>query len=109
MNVFLGIALIAALFGFALYAAFVSFHRVLRHDGRLRLLEAARMRGVELPDPQNDAAAYGAGLASFRCVTCGQIERCDKVLPAGDWRALREICPNADYLEGLKREQHAVC
>ena len=109
MSIYLTAALIAALLGFALYAAFVSFRRVLRHDGRLRLLEAASMRGVALPDPQSDAAAYGAGLAAYRCVTCGEIERCDRILAAGDWRALRQICPNAEYIEGLKREQHAVC
>jgi hypothetical protein len=109
MSIYFATALIAALLGFALYAAFVSFRRVLRHDGRLRLLEAARLRGTELPDPQSDAAAYGAGLAAYRCVTCGQIERCDKLLAAGDWRALRQICPNTHYVEGLKREQHAVC
>jgi hypothetical protein len=78
-----------------------------RLDGRLRLLEAARGRGVALPEPQSHNAVHAGALAVRRCVLCTEHSRCDALLDARDWRSLREICPNTDYLDRLSRRSAA--
>ena len=72
-----------------------------REDGRLRLLEAARGQGVALNEPHSNTAVYAGALAVRRCVLCTEHSRCDALLDARDWRSLREICPNTDYLDRL--------
>jgi hypothetical protein len=33
---------------------------------------------------------------------CTEHARCDKLLAAGDWSTLREICPNSAYIDSLR-------
>lgn len=74
-----------------------------RDDGRLRLLEAARGQGVALPKPDSSTPVHASALAVRRCVFCTEHSRCDALLDARDWRSLRDICPNTDYLDRLRR------
>jgi hypothetical protein len=74
-----------------------------REDGRLRLFEAARGQGVALPEPGSNTALHTSALAVRRCVLCSEHSRCDALLEARDWRLLREICPNTDYIDRLQR------
>jgi len=97
--IFLGA--IAVLAAFFLYAAVVLALRLIRDDGRLRLLAAIRGRGLALPAPESGAAAHATARAARRCVACASHARCDEVLAARDWKALRAICPNTDYIELL--------
>ena len=84
------------------YAVVVEGWRIYRSDSRLRLLEA--IRGQRLPEPALDSerAARNAARATQRCLSCASQARCDKVLAAHDWRALREICPNTAYIDSLR-------
>jgi hypothetical protein len=89
---------------FIALAAWLSVRLSRRDDGRLRLLEAARGQGVALPGPESNAAAHNSALAVRRCVLCAEHSRCDALLAARDWRSLREICPNTEYLDRLHPE-----
>lgn len=100
LAVFLGV--IAVLLAFALYAAVVTGRRMMRADGRLRLFDAVRGQDLALPGPQNETAVHDAALAVRRCVVCAQHARCDTLLAARDWNALREICPNTAYIDRLR-------
>jgi len=103
MNTLLAVLLgtIAALLGVALYAAVAMGRRILRDDGRLRLVEAVHGRGLALPGPENETCVHDAALAVRRCVACAAHERCDVLLAARDWNGLRAICPNSAYIELL--------
>ena len=100
MAVFLGA--IAVLFASALYAAVVTGRRMMREDGRLRLFDAVRGQGLALPGPLNESEVHEAALAARRCAACAGHARCDELLAAGDWNALREICPNTAYIDRLR-------
>jgi hypothetical protein len=94
-------AVLAALSLIALIAlaVWLSVRFARRDDGRLRLLEAARGQGVALPERDGNMAVQNAALAVRRCVLCTEHARCDALLAARDWRSLREICRNTDYLD----------
>jgi hypothetical protein len=70
-------------------------------EGRLRLTEALKARGVAMPLPDSEAELRRCALATRRCVLCVSHERCDEALERRDWQALREICPNGAYIELL--------
>jgi hypothetical protein len=98
---FIFLGAIAAFVAFFLYAAIVVGRRLFRDDGRLRLVEAVRGQGRVLPEPENEAAGHGIARAARRCVACAAHAQCDELLAARDWKALRAICPNTDYIELL--------
>jgi hypothetical protein len=93
------LAVIVALF---CYAAMVDGWRIFRGDGRLRLLEAIRGQRLAEPALDSERSARAAARATRRCLSCVSQARCDKVLAAQDWQALREICPNTAYIERLR-------
>jgi len=84
------------------YTVTSSALRMLRYDGRLRLSEALHGQGLALPELHSDIAMRALGIATRRCVTCAEHARCDRLLAAGDWTMLREICPNTSYIDGLR-------
>jgi len=84
------------------YAVIASLLRILRNDGRLRLSEVLHGQGVAQPEVHSDATIRALGIATRRCVTCAEHARCDRVLAAGDWPMLREICPNTSFIDGLR-------
>lgn len=95
-------ALLAALFGalmvLLVVAAYRAGRRISRDDGRLRLREVARARGLVLRSPESKAAIHADALAVRRCLACASQARCDRLAAARDWDALRELCPNSTYL-----------
>jgi|KBSSwiStaDraftv2_1062776.scaffolds.fasta_scaffold1302524_2 hypothetical protein len=97
------LAVLAAVAVLFCYAAVVDGWRVFHSDSRLRLGEAVRGQGLALPSLDTEHAARAGALAARRCLTCVSQERCDEVLVKREWNALREICPNASYIDGLRR------
>lgn len=87
----------------AAWACVASGLRLLRQDGRLRLLDAVKARGLALPEQFTPAAARALGSATRRCLTCAEHARCDELLEQGASNTLREICPNSAYLDSLER------
>jgi hypothetical protein len=66
------------------------------NEPRLRLAEALAARGVRLgADP---AEAYGAALATRRCVFCTTKKECDAWLASGRREGFEDFCPNAWYI-----------
>lgn len=96
--VFLGVVVLVLF----VYAAFVIGRRLIRDDGRLRLVERLRGQGLELPVTKNEAVLRAGAFAVRRCVACAGHERCDELLAARDWNALRDICPNTAYIDSLR-------
>ena len=93
------LAVVVALF---CYAAVVDGWRLFHFDGRLRLAEAVRGQGLALPSLNTERVARGAAMATRRCLLCVSHARCDKILAQREWKALREICPNTAYIDGLR-------
>ena len=96
------LAVLAAVAVWFCYAAVVDGWRLFHGDGRLRLDEAVRGQGLALPPLSTERAARAAAMATRRCLTCASHERCDEVLARREWNALREICPNTAYIDGLR-------
>jgi hypothetical protein len=90
------------LLGGAVWAAAASGLRLLRYDGRLRLNEAVEGQNLSLPLMDTDRNILKLANATRRCMLCTEHARCDKLLDAGDWTLLREICPNTAYIDGLR-------
>jgi hypothetical protein len=103
MSVLLGILLgVVGILGLAsLYKTFHAARQLARDDGRLRLKEVARARNLALLPLRTEAAMHADALAVRRCVACQRQERCDELAAARDWAALRALCPNTPYLDGL--------
>jgi hypothetical protein len=101
ISILAAFAVIAALFS---YAALVSGWRLFRGDGRLRLIEAVRGQGLTLPAMDTQRAARDGARATRRCLSCASHARCDDILAARDWNALREICPNTLHIDRLRAD-----
>jgi hypothetical protein len=102
LGAFLGVlGILVGILGLvSLYKGLLAARELTRDDGRLRLKEVARARGLLLP-PKTEAAIDARALAVRRCVACRRKERCDELAAARDWAALRAICPNTPYLDDL--------
>jgi len=96
--VFLGVVVLVLF----VYAVFVIGRRLIRDDGRLRLVDRLRGQGLALPATKNEAVLRAGAFAVRRCVACAGHARCDELLAARDWDALREICPNTPYIDSLR-------
>jgi hypothetical protein len=99
LSFIVALVIIATLFS---YAALIEGWRLFRGDGRLRLTEAAHAQGLALPALDSERAVRDAARATRRCLSCTAQARCDEVLAARDWKALREICPNNAYIDHLR-------
>lgn len=66
--------------------------RMLAHEGGPRLANAAA-EGAELP----------FAIAVRRCVYCPSQEKCSAWLDSGKKSGYAEFCPDADFIEHLKR------
>ena len=96
------LAIFAVIAALSAYAVVVNGWRLFRSDGRLRLLEALRGQGLPPPSFETELAARDAARATRRCLSCGAQGRCDELLAARDWKALRGICPNNAYIDSLR-------
>ena len=85
-----------------LYEGALAARQLYRDDGRLRLKEVARARGLVFRPARTHAAMNAQALAVRRCVACRRRSRCDRLAAARDWVGLGEICPNSAYLESLR-------
>jgi len=99
LSILAAFIIIAALFS---YAALIEGWRLFHGDGRLRLTEAVRGQRLTLPALDSERAARDAARATRRCLSCAAHARCDEILAARDWKALREICPNSAYIDRLR-------
>jgi hypothetical protein len=86
----------------ALYKAAVAARQLAAGDGRLRLMELARARGLALPPTRKHGELQANAIAVRRCLLCRRQARCDELAAAQDWAALGEICPNRAYLDSLR-------
>jgi hypothetical protein len=96
----LGAAGIAA--ALALYKAVAAARQLAAGDGRLRLQELARARGLAWRPTRNPGEIQASAVAVRRCLLCRRQARCDELAAAQDWAALGEICPNRAYLDSLR-------
>lgn len=90
----------AALAGFLIvvgliYAVLAANFRIVRDDGRLRLVEMLRRQGAA-PDKALDVGGYQAAVAVRRCMLCAHKTQCDEWSDAE--RSIETFCPNADFI-----------
>jgi len=102
MNALL-ITVLAVLLSLAALAAFVSGRRVIRDDGRLRLLEMMQRRGAALPEPLSEPAVRNQAHALRVCVTCPNKDLCDEWLRGSRTGDSYAFCPNTHYIEQLRQ------
>lgn len=88
----------------ALYVTVMMWQRVLREDHPLLL---GRMLAHEGGPRLANAAAEGAELpfaiAVRRCMCCPSHRQCSEWLDSGKKTGYAEFCPNADFIQHLKR------
>jgi hypothetical protein len=96
----LGAAGVAAML--ALYKAIMAARQLAAGDGRLRLREFARARGLAFRPTRSHGEIQANAIAVRRCLLCRRQARCDELAAAQDWAALGEICPNRAYLDSLR-------
>jgi hypothetical protein len=87
-----------------LVTALLAKLRAKRGSKPLRLHEVMRRRGARLPEPFSPGTARDAALAARRCVTCGSQALCDELLRAGRSSGYGVFCPNAHYIEQLRKD-----
>ena len=81
--------------------------RALEGGDRLRLVEVAAGQGLgRIVNPDSESSLRKAAHAARRCVFCPEHARCDTLIARNGWTALRRICPNSAYIDGLR--QHAA-
>jgi hypothetical protein len=106
MNIVLALllGLVGVLAASVLYEAIVAARQLGCSDGRLRLKDVARARGLALRPTRTHAAMTAHARAVRRCLSCWRQKRCDQLALANEWLALAEICPNRAYLDSLPLE-----
>lgn len=98
----LGINAAAALAGLLivmlliLYGVLAATFRVVRDDGRLRLLEMLRRQGSAAEAALDIGGSYQAAVAVRRCMMCAHKAQCDEW--SGAKRGMETFCPNADFI-----------
>ncbi|HEV8106501.1 MAG TPA: DUF6455 family protein [Burkholderiales bacterium] len=98
----LGINAAAALAGLLivmlliLYGVLAATFRVVRDDGRLRLLEMLRRQGSAAEAALDIGGGYQAAVAVRRCMMCAHKAQCDEW--SGAKRGMETFCPNADFI-----------
>jgi hypothetical protein len=60
-------------------------------------------QGASLPGAVTHAAGYDYARAVRRCVNCGVPDTCGKWLETGKRDGYAEFCPNAEFIERLKK------
>jgi len=91
-------AVAALLIGMAiiiLYAVLAASFRIVRDDGRLRLVEMLRRQG-SAAEQAFDGSGYQAAVAVRRCMMCTHKALCDE--RSGAKRGMEAYCPNADFI-----------
>jgi len=78
-----------------LYAVLAASFRIVRDDGRLRLVEMLRRQGTA-PEEALHVGGYQAAVAVRRCMMCTHKAQCDEW--SGAKRVMEEFCPNADFI-----------
>jgi hypothetical protein len=87
----------------ALSISVVTWRRALGYDRPILLGSMLRRQGAVLPDPVTQAVGYNYAVAVRRCLNCGVSASCAKWLEQDKRDAYEEFCPNADFIEGLKK------
>jgi hypothetical protein len=86
-----------------LYLTGMMWRRALGDDRPLLLGLMLTRQGASIPD----AATHGVGrdfaLAVRRCISCGEADSCRKWLETGKQDGYAEFCPNAEFIERLKK------
>ena len=95
----IALAVVAFIVAPAVYATM----RLRRTDDRIRLFEVLQGKKLPLPDSQSEASVRAGAHAVRRCVNCSAQDACDRAIAQRDWNALAKICPNDEYVEGLRR------
>ena len=86
-----------------LYITLTMWRRALGYEGPLLLSQMLRRLGVSLPGVVTQGAGYDYAHAVRRCVSCGEAETCRKALETGKQESYAEFCPNAEFIQRLKK------
>lgn len=72
-------------------------------DGHLRVSEVMRRRRAFLPHPLTKTAQHDVEQAVQRCLSCNNKKLCDELLEGGATAGFGAFCPNANYVERLRK------
>jgi len=87
-----------------LYITFMRWQHALGDERPLFLGQMLRRQGASLPGGAvTHTAAYDYAIAVRRCVNCGVPDACGKWLETGKQDGYAEFCPNAEFIERLKK------
>ena len=86
-----------------LYISFSMFERAWHEERPLLLGQMMLRQGAKAAEPVTRAAGASLAQAVRRCVNCVQHESCGKWLDEGKKAGYEEFCPNASFIEDLKR------
>ena len=113
VNAAAALAGLVIVIGLIVYAALAASFRIVRDDGRLRLVEMLRKQGTA-PDEALSVGGYQAAIAVRRCMFLGQytpaIAAAEELIATIPEAVLRiESPPMVDFLEGyLTMKQHVL-
>jgi hypothetical protein len=86
-----------------LYLTLMMWRRALGDDRPLLLGQMLRRLGASLPDAATRGGGHDYAFAVRRCVNCGEADTCRKWLETGKRDGHAEFCPNAVFIERLKK------
>lgn len=95
VNAAAALAGLVIVIGLIVYAALAASFRIVRDDGRLRLVEMLRKQGTA-PDEALGVGGYQAAIAVRRCMMCAHKAQCDEW--SGANRGMEDFCPNAGFI-----------
>ena len=87
----------------ALYITLMMWRRALGDDRPLLLGLMLERLGPSLPEAATRGMGYDYAIAVRRCVSCGNEAICRKWLETGRQDGYAGFCPNAEFIERLKK------
>jgi hypothetical protein len=79
--------------------------RAVRRDRPLALGRMLERQGASPGPVYSPAEARKLAEAARRCANCGTEQACSEYLDSGKRADYSQFCPNADYIEGIKRSK----
>ena len=86
-----------------LYITLTRWQHALGDERPLFLGQMLRRQGASIPAGVTQGVAYDYAIAVRRCVNCGAADTCGKWLETGKQDGYAEFCPNAEFIERLKK------
>ena len=86
-----------------LYISISMFERAIREERPLLLSQMLLRQGAQVVHPMTRMAGASFAQAVRRCVNCVQHDSCNAWLDEGKKAGYENFCPNAPYIETLKK------